>query len=624
MVESHHSQDEGVITRRTAMLGMGGAAMFGVLASRLYFLQVVKAEDYRVLSDENRFNFNITIPSRGRILDRFGESLAINRQDYRVVLIPEQVDDMEGTLKRVSEILPLKDETLQRIKKDIREHAGFVPILIEDHLDWKTFSALNLNIPDLPGIVPEVGEGRLYPNQGLFSHTLGYVGRADPKDVEKDEDPLLRQPTFRIGKTGVEAAADKKLRGTAGKLKVEVNALGRIVREWPDPKDVAANGQDVWLTIDAELQRHAAELFEEDSGGLAIIDVMTGELRTLLSMPTFDGNLFVSGLTQQDMNRLNNDEKRPQYNKVLSGGYPPASTFKMTVMLAALESGLINPNDKVFCTQKLRLGNRIFHCWKRGGHRAMNMRDALKNSCDIYFYEIGQIIGMDKIAQMGRKLGFGTAYDIGVSGVKSGIMPDPAWKQTRLGNGWRMGDTLNASIGQGFVLATPLQLAVMAGRIANGKKALTPNLLIGQDIPQMPDLDIDPEHIAFVQDAMWSVCEEPGGTAYRDNGVGIKGLDMAGKTGTGQVRGISKTERLSRLRKNSELPWKLRDHSIFVGYAPYKVPRFAVGCIVEHGGSGSKRAASIVRSVLNKALERDGLGPKTELQTEDTKRESSL
>lgn len=624
MVESHQGADEGVITRRTAILGMGGVAVFGVLASRLYYLQVVKAEDYRVLSDENRFNFNITIPSRGRILDRFGENLAINRQDYRVVLIPEQVNDMDGTLKRVSEIMPLTDETLQRIKKDVREHAGFVPILIEDHLDWKTFSALNLNIPDLPGIVPEVGEGRLYPNEGLFAHTLGYVGRADPKDVEKDEDPLLRQPTFRIGKTGVEAAADKTLRGTAGKLKVEVNALGRIVREWPDPKDVAANGQDVWLTIDAELQRHAAELFEEDSGGLAIIDVITGELRTLLSMPTFDGNMFVSGLTQDDMNRLNNDEKRPQYNKVLSGGYPPASTFKMTVMLAALESGLINPRDKVFCTQKLRLGNRTFHCWKRGGHGAMNMRDALKNSCDIYFYEIGQIVGMDKIAQMGRKLGFGTAYDIGVSGVKSGIMPDPAWKQTRLGNGWRMGDTLNASIGQGFVLATPLQLAVMAGRIANGKKALTPNLLIGQDLPQMPDLDIDPEHIAFVQDAMWSVCEEPGGTAYRDNGIGIKGLDMAGKTGTGQVRGISKTERLSRLRKNSELPWKLRDHSIFVGYAPYKVPRFAVGCIVEHGGSGSKRAASIVRSVLNKALERDGLGPKTELQTEDTNPESSL
>ena len=612
--------DEGIITRRTAILGAGGLGVFGVLASRLYYLQVVKAEDYRVLSDDNRFNFNITIPSRGRILDRFGENLAVNSQDYRVVMVPEQVKDVDATLKRVSEVLPLNDKTIKRIKKDIREHAGFVPILIDDHLDWKTFSALNLNIPDLPGVIPEVGEGRFYPNEGIFAHTLGYVGRANPRDVQKDDDPMLRQPTFRIGKTGVEAAADKILRGAAGKLKVEVNALGRVVREWPEPKDKAVDGKDIWLTIDAELQRYAAELFEEDSGGIAVIDVMTGELRTLLSMPTFDGNMFVSGLTQQDMNRLNNDEKRPQYNKVLSGGYPPASTFKMAVMLAGLESELINVEGKTVCTQKIRVGNRNFHCWKRGGHGLVDMRDALKQSCDIYFYELGQIIGMDRIAQMGRKLGFGTAFDIGISGVKSGIMPDPAWKQAKLGNGWRTGDTLNASIGQGFVLATPLQLAVMAGRLANGRKALVPNLLIGQTLPEMEDLGINPEHIAIVQDAMWSVCEEPGGTAYRDNGVGIKGFDMAGKTGTGQVRGISTSERLSRLRRNEELPWKLRDHSIFVGYAPYKNPRFAVGCIVEHGGSGSKRAASIVRSVLNKALERDGIKPVTEAKT----REQSL
>jgi len=601
MAEHNKDPDEGVVTRRTAMLGAGGVGIFGILATRLYYLQVVKAEDYRVLSDENRFNFNITIPSRGRILDRYGENLAVNSQDYRVVMIPERVKDIDATLERVSEILPLQDKTLKRIKKDIRDHASFVPILIEDHLDWKTFSALNLHTPDLPGIIPQVGEGRSYPDSGIFAHTLGYVGRADPKDIEKDKDSLLRQPTFRIGKTGVEAAADKTLRGAAGKLKVEVNAVGRIVREWPDSNDLAIDGKDVWLTIDAELQRYGAELFEEDSGGLAVIDVNTGELRTLLSMPTFDGNLFVSGLTQADMDELNNDEKRPQYNKVLSGGYPPASTFKMTVMLAGLESGLIDPNDKVFCTQKLRLGNRTFHCWKRGGHGAMDMRDALKNSCDIYFYEISQKIGMKKIAAMGRKLGFGQAHDIGISGVKSGIMPDPAWKQARLGN---------------FVLTTPLQLAVMAGRIANGSKALTPNLLIGQDLPEMADLDIDPAHIAFVQDAMWSVCEEPGGTAYRDNGVGIKGLDMAGKTGTGQVRGISASERRTRLRKNKELPWKLRDHSIFTGYAPYNAPRFAVGCVVEHGGSGAKRAASIVRSILQRALERDGMGPKTEIGKE--------
>jgi len=608
---SDETYDESIVTRRTALLGVGGVGVFGVLASRLYYLQVIKAEDYRVLSDDNRFNYNITIPARGRILDRGGESLATNRQDYRVVLIPERIKDIDETLDRVAAILPLDSKARQRIKKDIKENAGFVPILIDDQLDWKTFSALNLNTPDLPGVIPEVGEVRYYPNNGLFAHTLGYVGRADPDVVAVDKDPLLRQPTFRIGKIGVEAAVDKTLRGAAGTLKVEVNAVGRIVREWPDPKDRAVNGNDVWLTLDAELQRYGAELFEEDSGGLAVIDVMTGELRTLLSMPSFDGNLFVSGLTQTDMDRLNSDEQRPQYNKVLSGGYPPASTFKMVVMLAALESRLIRPQEKVLCVGKMRMGNRTFHCWKRRGHGAMNMRDALKNSCDSYFYDVAQVVGMDKIAAMGRRLGLGQTFDIGIAGPKPGIMPDPAWKEAKLGNGWRMGDTLNASIGQGFVLTTPLQLAVMAGRIANGRKALLPNLLIGGDLPELPDLDINPAHLAFVKNAMWAVCEEPGGTAYRANGLGIAGFDMAGKTGTGQVRGISASERRSRIRKNGELPWKLRDHSIFVGYAPYNAPRFAVGCVVEHGGSGAKRAASITRAILGKALQRDGLGPKT-------------
>ncbi len=609
--------NEGTLSRRTAILGAGGAGVFSILASRLYYLQVVKAEDYTALSDDNRFNFNITMPVRGRILDRYGESLAVNRPDFRLVLIPERIKDIERTLDLVSEVLPLNEDKRKRIRKDIKENASFVPILIEDHLDWKTFSALNLKTPELPGVIPEVGEGRSYPNGGIFTHTLGYVGRAGPDDVAKDKDPLLLQPTFRIGKTGVESAADKTLRGTSGKLKVEVNAVGRIVREWPDPKDAAQDGKDVWLTIDAQLQLYAAELFEEDSGGIAVIDIITGELRTLLSMPSYDGNLFVSGLTQADMDRLNNDEKRPQYNKVISGGYPPASTFKMVGMLAALESGLIDPKDKTFCMGKLRLGNRTFHCWKRRGHGALNMRDALKNSCDIYFYELAQIVGIDKIAEMGRRLGLGQRYGLGISGEKSGIMPDNAWKQAKLGSAWRMGDTLNAVIGQGFTLTTPLQLAVMAGRIANGLNALTPTLIIDEVMKQPATMNINPEHLAYVRDAMHAVCHEPGGTAYRANPLGLDDIHMAGKTGTGQVRGISASEHRTGVRHNRVLPWKLRDHSIFVGYAPYDKPRFAVGCIVEHGGSGAKRAANITRAILKKALERDGLGPKTENESEN-------
>jgi len=476
----------------------------------------------------------------------------------------------------------------------------------------------------LPGIVSEAGQGRAYPENGVFSHVLGYIGRAGDRDIKNDEDPLLRQPTFRIGKTGVESSQEKTLRGAAGKLKVEVNARGRIVREWPDAETRATPGQDVWLTLDAELQEFAAKQFAtedegDDSGGVCLIDVITGELRTLLSMPTFDANLFVSGLTQSDMDRLNSDPKRPQYNKVIAGGYPPASTYKMVVMLAALETGLINPNVSVFCTGKVELGNRNFHCWKRRGHGKVNMRDALKQSCDSYFYEISQVIGIDVIADVARRLGLGQTYDISIGGGISGIVPDNAWKQKNRQSSWRTGDTLNASIGQGFVLATPIQLAVMTARLANSIHAVTPNLVIGESLSAFEPLDFDPAHLAFVRDAMWSVTSEVGGTAYRPRPFGddpvFTGIEMAGKTGTGQVRGISTAERLSGIRSNKRLPWRLRDHSIFVGFAPYDHPRFAIGTIVEHGGSGAKRAANISRAILGEALRRDGLKRSDDVET---------
>lgn len=604
------------LTRRAAILGVGGFGMFGVLTARLYNLQVTNAENYIALSEDNRFNFNIVLPSRGRILDRNGEALAINEPNYRVVLIPERSPNVEQSLNAVRDIIDIDDRSLRRIRQDVKSNPGFVSIRLKDNIKWEDFAALNMQMHDLPGVMPEVAEGRAYPNQGVFAHTLGYIGRAGKNDIEKDDDPLLRQPTFRVGKTGIEYSTEKQLRGASGQLKVEVNAFGRIVREWPNPKDEAKGGNDVYLTLDAELQRFAADQFQDDSGGIAVIDCLTGELRTLLSMPSFDGNLFVNGLTQEDMNALNNDPKRPQFNKVIGGGYPPASTYKMVVMLAALESGMIDPFRQVFCSGKLRLGNRTFHCWRREGHGRMNMRDSLKQSCDVYYYEIAQIIGVSKIAEMGRRLGLGETYGIGIGGEREGIVPDEAWKRARLGSAWRMGDTLNASIGQGFVLTTPLQLAVMTARLANANDAIVPSLIIGNNMPAFESLDINPEHLAFVRDAMYSVCSEPGGTAYRVDSLGLGKVNMAGKTGTGQVRGISSSERASGVRSNSMVPWKLRDHSIFVGFAPYDSPRFAVGTIVEHGGSGAVRAANITRAVLSEALKRDGLGPRSSNKTQ--------
>ncbi len=608
--------DKNIITRRTAMLGFGGLGIFGVLAARLYQLQILQAENYRTLSDNNRFNFNMLLPVRGEIRDRFGIPLAKNRQNYRLVIIPERTSEVEKTLDRVSLISPLSDSQRRRIRKDVKQNPSFVPILVKENVDWETFSALNMRLHALPGIVSEAGQGRAYPENGVFSHVLGYIGRPGDQDIQDDDDPLLRQPTFRIGKTGIESSQEKTLRGKSGKLKVEVNARGRIVREWPDAETRATSGQDVWLTLDAELQEFAAKQFAtedegDDSGGVCVIDVITGELRTLLSMPTFDSNLFVSGLTQKDMDRMNSDPKRPQYNKVIGGGYPPASTFKMVVMLAALETGLVDPNIKVFCSGKVELGNRNFHCWKRKGHNNVDMRDALKQSCDSYFYEISQLIGIDAIADVARRLGLGKSFDISIGGGIAGIVPDDEWKRRNEGSGWRTGDTLNVSIGQGFVLATPLQLAVMTARIANSIDAVVPNLVIDQNLPSFEPLDFEPTHLAFVRDAMWSVTSEVGGTGFVPKPFGddpsFDGIEMAGKTGTGQVRGISASERLSGIRRGERLPWRLRDHSIFVGYAPYARPRFAIGTIVEHGGSGAKRAADISRAILGEALRRDGI-----------------
>lgn len=606
MVDSNH--DPQMLTRRSLILSAGGIGVFGILTARLYQLQISRAADYTTLSDNNRFNYNIIVPSRGRILDRNGKSLALNRQDYRVELISERVADLDLTLDRIHEVVPLSASVRDRIKKDVDKHAKFVPVLVEDHLSWENFAALNIRAPELPGVIPKVGEGRAYPNNGVFCHVLGEVGKVEQRDLDADRDPLLRQPTFRIGKAGVERGAETRLRGKSGRLKVEVNALGRIVREWPEEDNRAVAGEDVSLTLDAELQKFAAEQFGEDSGATVVIDVITGEVRTLLSMPYYDGNQLVSGISQEEFDVLNNNPRHPFTNKALKGVYPPASTFKMCVMLAVLESGLVSPEERVICTGHMKVGNRKFHCWhRRGGHGPMNLHESLKHSCDVYYYEMAHRIGIDAVHDAALKLGLGRPYELGLNLKSSGLIPNQAWKQKNHRRKWRLGDSLNAFIGQGEVGVTPLHLAILAARLANGKKALTPHIIIGEDVPIFADMDVNPEHIKFIQDAMFSVCMVPGGTAYRDFPLGPNGVPMAGKTGTGQVQGISSSERATGIVRNRDKEWKFRDHSIFVGYAPYEKPRFAVGTVVEHGGGGSGRAATVTRSVLQRALELDGL-----------------
>ncbi len=596
------------INRRAVIAGIGGMGIFTLLAARLYNLQVLNSQDYQVLSENNRFNFAITLPERGRIFDRFGVPLAINQQDFRLVMIPERVGDLDVTFNQIDKIVPLSVDKRKRIVADIKRSPSFVPVMVADHLNWDEFSELNFNLPEISGVVPMEATKRFYPFDGVFAHIIGYVGSASPKDVEKDDDPLLRQPTFRVGKSGIEQSQDKSLRGKAGRKKVEVNAFGRVVREWDDEKIPAEPGEDIWLTLDAELQRQTAADFLEDSGGAALMDVHTGELRVLLSMPSFDNNLFVSGLTPSEMRALNTDPRRPQFNKVIGGAYPPASTFKMAVGLAALRHNIVKPTDRVFCAGKIHVGNRDFHCHKRQGHGLMNMYDAIKYSCDVYFYEIIQVLGMAKVKPVCEELGLGQTYDLGLTGQAKGVIPDADWKQQNLGSAWRTGDELNAAIGQGFDLATPLQLAVMCTRLANGHKKVLPNLIAKRDLVPPDPMMIDTEHMAFIQAAMNGVVNEPGGTAYAPRGLGIKGVKMAGKTGTGQVRGISTSERLERVRKDKELPWKLRDHKLFVGYAPVEKPRFAGAVVVEHSGADPKRAINIFTNMLSTALKTDGFG----------------
>ena len=619
MVDNSH--DPQTLTRRSLILSAGGIGVFGILTARLYQLQISRAEDYTTLSDNNRFNYNIIVPSRGRILDRNGESLALNRQDYRVELISERIEDIDFTLDKIHEVVPLSVSVRERIKKDIDKHAKFVTVLVEDHLSWENFAALNIRAPELPGVIPTVGEGRAYPNNGVFCHVLGEVGKVEQRDLDADRDPLLRQPTFRIGKAGVERGAETRLRGKSGRLKVEVNALGRIVREWPEEDNRAVAGDDVSLTLDAELQKFAAEQFGEDSGATVVIDVITGEIRTLLSMPYYDGNQLVSGISQEEFDVLNNNPRHPFTNKALKGVYPPASTFKMCVMLAVLESGIVSPEERVICTGHMKVGNRKFHCWhRRGGHGPMNLHDSLKHSCDVYYYEMAHRIGIDAVHDAALKLGLGRPYELGLNLKASGLIPNQAWKQKNHRRKWRRGDSMNAFIGQGEVGVTPLHLAIMTARIANGGKAINPHIIIEQEVPIFADMDINPEHMKFIQEAMFSVCMVPGGTAYRDFPLGPNGVPMAGKTGTGQVRSISASERATGIVRNKDKDWIERDHSIFVGYAPYDAPRFAVGTVVEHGGGGSGRAATVTRAVLQRALELDGLiEPIAEVKPDETR-----
>lgn len=604
-------------TRRSLMVAGGQAALMSLLAGRLYYLQVIQSDEYSMMADENRMNIRLLAPLRGRIMDRFGEEIASNRQNYQVVLIREQTDSVEKTLEHLSELVPVPESDWARVLKETKRKRGFVPIPVMENLTWEEFARINVHSPELPGIQLEVGQTRYYPYGPLFAHTVGYVGAVSERDLQNLEpDPLLELPGFRIGKNGIEKYYDLSLRGAAGTSRVEANAYGRIIRELD--RQEGRPGDDLVLTIDAELQKYAAERMGQESAAAVVMDIHTGDILSLVSVPSFNPNSFTTGISHKEWRGLQNNPKRPLGNKAVAGQYPPGSTFKMIVALAALEHGAISMDHEVYCSGSTKLGKHKFHCWKRGGHGKLNLRESIEQSCDVFFYDIARKVGIDKIAEMANRFGLGETLGLDLRGEKVGLIPTKDWKQAVKGERWQVGDTFNAGIGQGYVLSTPLQLAVMTSRLANGGKAVTPRLVKqkhqplkeGEEAPEIPDLGLNKTYLRYVLDGMYDVMNGKKGTG-RASKIKVKGWEVAGKSGTAQVRRISKKERLTGVLKAEERPWEERDHALFVAYAPFDEPRYAVAVIVEHGGSGSKAAAPIASDLLKEALRLDPVRNKT-------------
>ncbi len=600
------ADDEGggaKVSRRALLLGGVQVAGLGVLFGRLYTLQIVDADQYTTLSDENRINYQPIAPLRGRIYERSGLLVASNRANLKVIIVPEAAGDVRGTLDRISRIAEVSEENRARVLRRASRQRAFVPVMVMEHLTWAEFAKLNAQAPSFPGVFPEAASVREYHFGPELAHVVGYVGGVDR--WEADDERLLQMRDFEIGKDGVERSYDRRLRGTPGVRRVEVNAGGRIIRELD--RTPPGNGENIFLSVDLELQRFALERLGGETAATVVMDVRTGEVLVMASTPSFDSSQFVGGISHAHWRALLAHPGKPLLNRAVEGQYPPGSTFKMVVALAALESGVISTKERIRCTGRYHLGNASYGCWKRSGHGKVNMHDGIQRSCDYYFYEVARRVGIDRIAKMARKLGMGGLEDLDYSDAKPGIIPSVGWKLATLGEPWYPGETLIAGIGQGYVLATPMQLCVYAARIANGGRAVQPRLVraIGDEPTypeEWPDLGIAPESLAFVRDAMDSVVNR-GGTAARSR-IDVNGMTMAGKTGTSQVASLA-VARASSQRNGGEVERRYRDHALFVAFAPVEEPRYAISVVVEHGGGGSRAAAPVAKDIMTRVLERD-------------------
>ena len=618
-----------LISRRMFLLSVGKAIVVVGVLGRLISLQINESKKYKTLSDKNRFREWKLAPERGVIKDYFNQDIASNRQVYQIHLIPENTNSIDQIFFRLKSILKISDKRISSLKKRIIKQKPWEPIIVSDNLDWSEFSRINLFLHELQGIEPVVSVARVYKDSSS-AHILGYVSQVSAKDLKNKK--YLKEilvPGIAVGKTGLERRFDKEMIGKVGFQRYEVNAFGKRIKQILVNQGQA--GKDYKTTLDLEVQKYTAEILGDKAASVCVMDIYNGDIISLVSSPSYDPNTFVHGVDRDYWNSLISNDRKPLTNKALSGLYPPGSTVKTLVALSALENKIVSPLKSVKCTGKIEMYGEKFHCWKKKGHGVVNMRSAIKRSCDVYFYEIARRLGVDKLSETAKKFGLGQKVLKNFSEERSGVVPNTSWKKKYIGENWYIGETLHTGIGQGYFQSTPIQLCLMTAQIANGGFEIKPKIIFdskknnlkeylkfkkenpNQPLPQkllLSNLDLKPlfknqDNINIIKDAMYSSSNEPGGTSYRSR-LEDKRYMFAGKTGSSQIKRFTEEQREAEV-KQENVPYKSRDHALFIAFAPVSDPKYAISVVVEHGGSGSKAAAPIAKKVIKKVLERHNL-----------------
>ena len=604
---SDNAQKLNSINRRMFITGsLKFFIMIGIV-SRLFLLQVKENKKYLTLSDKNRIREWKLAPVRGEFHDYFGNIIAGNFESYQLHVIPEQVEDFRYLIYRLKDLLELSDNEFKKIIKKKKEIKPWETLIVSDNLSWTKFSKINNHLYDLNGVKPVISISRNYPFGENFTHVLGYVNQANKNDIESNESIKKNfVPGLKIGKVGLEKSFENKLIGTNDIERYEVNAYGRRISQLEFQK--GKEGETLRLTIDTKVQQLANELLKEQAGSICVMDIYTGSIIAMQSSPSFDPNLFVFGISQEDWQIIRNNPMKPLVNKTLQGNYSPGSTIKPIVALSALENGIINPNFTVKCTGKTEMYGETYHCWKKKGHGFVSLRNGIKQSCDTYFYEVARKLGVDKLSETAKKFGlgekvFGNLFDI----EKQGLIPNTQWKKNALGKGWLLGETMITGIGQGYIQTTPIQLCLMTAQIANGGYKIYPKIIANEENNHQPSDKYIPlyknsKNIKIIQDAMFGSTNEVMGTSYRSR-IDDPKYQFAGKTGTAQVKKITEAERELDL-KTFEIPYENRDHALYIAFGPYKNPRYALSILVEHGGNGSATAAPMATKLFKLIIDR--------------------